>query len=133
MTAKEEKDDLMDLARRVVSRRVILKGLAAFATLPIVAACAAEAPPTATPAPKPPAAPPTQAAAAPAPTQAAAAPAPTKPAPAAAQPAAPVSKAEIRMHSRTGTEGTKPEAAIAAFEKNNPDVAIKLETFPPGE
>jgi ABC-type glycerol-3-phosphate transport system substrate-binding protein len=111
------------ISSRVSSRRAILSGLAALATLPFVAACAAEPP---TPAPKPAA--PTQA-----PAQAPAAAAPTQ-APAAAAPAVTgASKAEIRMHSRTGTEGTKPEAAIAAFEKNNPDVTIKLETFPPGE
>ncbi|HEY3110955.1 MAG TPA: extracellular solute-binding protein, partial [Chloroflexota bacterium] len=113
----------MKISSRVSSRRAILSGLAALATLPFVAACAAEPP---TPAPKPAA--PTQA-----PAQAPAAAAPTQ-APAAAAPAVTgASKAEIRMHSRTGTEGTKPEAAIAAFEKNNPDVTIKLETFPPGE
>ena len=142
----------MEMTSRVPSRRALLKGLAALATLPFVAACAAEQP---TPVPKP-AAPtqapaaaaadsgagrrrPTQApaaagqAAAAAPTQAPAAAAPTQ-APAAAAPATGAApKAEIRMHSRTGTEGTKPEAAIAAFQKANPEITIKLETFPPGE
>ena len=135
----------METTSRVSSRRAFLSGLAALASLPLLAACAAEAP---TPAPKPtqPPAAPTQAPAAAAPTQAPAAGAATTPAAAAAATQAPAkapaaaapattggAKAEIRMHSRTGTEGTKPEAAIAVFEKNNPDITIKLETFPPGE
>ena len=100
---------------RTPSRRALLAGLAA---LPLLAACAAEAP---TPAPKAPAPPPAAE--------------PTKPAaPEAAKPATGAApKTEVRMHSRTGTEGTKPEAAIAVFEKANPDITIKLETFPPGE
>jgi multiple sugar transport system substrate-binding protein len=110
----------MDSPRRVSSRRTFLIALAA---LPVVAACAAEPPPPA-PSPTPAAAPkpaaPTQA-------PAAATPAAAAPATGAQQPA------EIRMHSRTGTEGTKPEMAIAAFEKNNPDIKIKLEKFPPAE
>jgi ABC-type glycerol-3-phosphate transport system substrate-binding protein len=101
--------------RTTPSRRAFLAGLAA---LPLLAACAAEAP---TPAPKAPAPPPAAE--------------PTKPAaPDAAKPATGAApKTEVRMHSRTGTEGTKPEAAIAVFEKANPDITIKLETFPPGE
>ncbi|HEY3079469.1 MAG TPA: extracellular solute-binding protein [Chloroflexota bacterium] len=107
----------MDIAGRFSSRRTFLIALAA---LPVVAACAAEPPPP-TAAPKP-AAPPTQA------------PAATQATPAAAAPATGAQQpVEIRMHSRTGTEGTKPEMAIAVFEKNNPDIKIKLETFPPGE
>jgi multiple sugar transport system substrate-binding protein len=103
----------MDGSGRTSSRRAFLAGLAALASFPVVAACAAEPPP-------PTAAPPT---AAPTPAPAAV---PTQPAPGGQQ-------VEIRMHSRTGTEGTKPDMAIAAFQKNNPDVKIKLETFPPGE
>src|SRR6187402_796369 len=143
---EERGESQMNLTGRVSSRRAVLRSLAALATLPLLAACAAEAP---TPAP---AAAPTQAPAAAAPTQAPAAAAatpaaagtPAAGAAAATQapakapaPAAPATtggaKTEIRMHSRTSTEGTKPEAAIAVFEKANPDITIKLETFPPGE
>jgi ABC-type glycerol-3-phosphate transport system substrate-binding protein len=103
----------MDVSGRGSSRRAFLAGLAALATLPVVAACAA-APPPPTPAP----------AQAPAPTQA--------PAAAAAAPTT-AGQVQVRMHSRTGTEGTKPDMAIAAFQKNNADITIKLETFPPAE
>jgi multiple sugar transport system substrate-binding protein len=39
----------------------------------------------------------------------------------------------LRMHSRTGSEGTKPEAGIKVVEEKNPKIKIQLETFPTAE
>jgi ABC-type glycerol-3-phosphate transport system substrate-binding protein len=52
-------------------------------------------------------------------------------APAAAKPAAPAAgQITLRMHSRTDSEGTKPQAAIKVLEEKNPKVKISLEMIP---
>jgi len=57
--------------------------------------------------------------------------------PAAAQPTVaasekpkPAQGVELRLHVRTGAEGTKTEAGIEAFQKLNPNITVKLESFP---
>ncbi|HEV8638939.1 MAG TPA: extracellular solute-binding protein [Chloroflexota bacterium] len=130
------------VSRRALLRRgaIALFGSAAAAAL---AACGAPLPTPVVPtqAPAKPTEPPKPAEGKPSdkPT-AAAQPAATKPAekpadkPPAAQPAQ-VQPGQIllRMHSRTGAEGTKPEAAIKVVEQKNPKIRVQLETFPGGE
>jgi multiple sugar transport system substrate-binding protein len=48
-------------------------------------------------------------------------------------PKAPAKAVELRMHVRTAAEGTKTEMGIDAFQKANPNVTIKLESFPGAE
>ncbi len=112
--------DYMFLHR--LSRRSFLAGLTGAAATLIVA-CAPPPPPTPAPAPAQPAA------VAPTPT---AAPKPAAPTPTAVPVAKPEAKApvELRLHVRLGAEGTKTEMGITAFEKYEPAIKVKLETFP---
>lgn len=131
------------------SRRTILAG-GLFASVAVaMAACGAPLPTPAVPtvAPPKPAEPtkPAPAAEKPADKPVAAAPAapaaaekpadkPGTAAPAAAKPAVGAGPAAvIRMHSRTGSEGTKPEAAIKVIKERWPNIDVKLETFPGDE
>jgi len=105
-------------ALKLANRREFLRLTAAGAVgAALLAACQPAAAPTPTPAPKPVEKPTEKPAAAPE----------AKPA-AGAQ-----AQITLRMHSRTGTEGTKPEASIKVLMERNPKVAIKLETFPDAE
>lgn len=116
--------------RKHVNRRTFLSGALAAAGAALVA-CGQPLPtpviaqPTAAPAAKPAAAP-TTAAAKPAAAAATAAPSAAKPAVAAGQ-------VLLRMHSRTNSEGKKPEAAIKVVEEQNPNIKVQLETFPGSE
>jgi len=99
--------------RSVTNRRQFLRmTIVGAAGTALLAACAPTAPPAPTAAPEKPAA------AAAAPTVASQA----KPGPAQA--------VELRLHVRTGAEGTKTEAGVDAFQKQNPGITVKLETFP---
>ncbi|MBI2941125.1 MAG: extracellular solute-binding protein [Chloroflexi bacterium] len=82
----------------------------------LLAACAPAAPPTPTPAPAKPAEKPAAAA----------------PTPAAAPPKA-AAEVQLRLHVRTGAEGTKTEMGIEAFQKLNSGITVKLESFPGAE
>jgi multiple sugar transport system substrate-binding protein len=130
---KEERtmNDRLERNATARSRRQLLKGGLGIVAMGLMAACAPAAAPTAAPA-KPADKPAAAAAptAAPAKPAGAAAPAPTVPAATKAGAQAPV---ELRLHVRTGAEGTKTEAGIAAFQAKNPGITVKLESFPGAE
>ena len=96
----------------VRSRRQFLKLGSSAVAAGLLAACAPATPPAATSAP--------------------AGSAPTKPAATTEVASKPATKgaAELRLHVRQAAEGTKTEAGIAAFEKANPGITVKLEAFP---